>query len=129
MFLRLRLRFSLECGSDGVLGIKTGFSWNPHFSKASLYVLMLLLKTSSFDDNWEILLADGFRNLPISSFQFPISSRDEYEIQLVSKVERLIKRMRWKALEYLGKLNNSAKETWGFKPRKCLPVVKELVNF
>ena len=37
--------------------------------------------------------------------------------------------MRWKALEYLGKLNNSAKETWGFKSRKCLPVVKELDNF
>ena len=64
---------------------------------------MLLLKTSSFDDNLEILLVDGFRNLPMSNFQFPISSRDEYEIQLVSKVENLIKRMQWKALEYLGK--------------------------
>ena len=56
IILRLRLRLSLACGSDGVSGIKTGFSWNPHFFKASLYVLILLLKVSSFDDNLEILL-------------------------------------------------------------------------
>ena len=37
--------------------------------------------------------------------------------------------MRWKVLEYLGKLSDSAKEAYGFKSRKCPPVVKELVQF
>ena len=37
--------------------------------------------------------------------------------------------MRWKALEYLGKLNNSTKESQGFKSRKCIPTVKEMNNF
>ena len=32
-------------------------------------------------------------------------------------------------MEYLGKLNDSAKETYGFKSRKCPSVVKELVHF
>ena len=54
--LRLRLRLSLAYGSDCVSGIKAGFSCNPHLFKASLYVPMLFLKTSSFDENLEILL-------------------------------------------------------------------------
>ena len=37
--------------------------------------------------------------------------------------------MRWKALEYLGKLNNSTEESYGFKSRKCPPTVKEMTNF
>ena len=37
--------------------------------------------------------------------------------------------MRWKALEYLGKLNNSTKETYGFKSRKCPPTAKQMTNF
>lgn len=39
------MHFSLGCWSDGISGIKTDFAWNPHFFKASQYVLMLLLKT------------------------------------------------------------------------------------
>ena len=56
MILRLHLRFSLACGSDGISGTKTGFSWNPHLFKASHYVLMLLFMISSFDYNLEILV-------------------------------------------------------------------------
>ena len=37
--------------------------------------------------------------------------------------------MQWKALEYLCKLNDSAKETYRRSSRTCPPVVKELANF
>ena len=38
-----------------------------------------------------------------STKNIPVPSKDKYEIQLVSKIEHAIKRMRWKALKYLGK--------------------------
>ena len=53
-------------------------------------------------------------NIDYSTKNIPVPFKDEYEIQLVSKVENLIKRMQWKALEYLGKLNDSAKENSAF---------------
>ena len=59
----------------------------------------------------------------------PIPSKDEYEIQLVSKIEHVIKIMRWEALEYLGKLNNYTKESYSFKSRKCPPTVNEMTTF
>ena len=37
--------------------------------------------------------------------------------------------MRWKALKFLGRLESSGKETFGFRSRKCPPVVDELTNF
>ena len=37
--------------------------------------------------------------------------------------------MRWKALQFLRKLDNSGKENFGFKTRKCPPCVDELVDF
>ena len=58
-----------------------------------------------------------------------IPSKDEDEIQLVPKIEHVINRMRWKALKYLGKLNNSIKESHEFKSIKCSPTVKEMTNF
>ena len=36
--------------------------------------------------------------------------------------------MRWKALEFLGKLGSNEKETFGFKSHKCLPSVDELAG-
>ena len=50
---------------------------------------------------------------------------------LVSKIEKVIKRMRWKTLEFLGKLDNddNNRETYGFKSTKCPPVVPELSQF
>ena len=68
-------------------------------------------------------------DIDYSTKNIPTPSKDEYEIQLVSKIEHVIKRMRWKTLEYLGKLNNSTKESYGFKSRKCPPAVKEMINF
>ena len=45
-----------------------------------------------------------------------IPSQRQYKIQLISKAEKLIKRMRWKTLEFLGKLssNNNNNQTFGF---------------
>ena len=37
--------------------------------------------------------------------------------------------MRWKALEFLGKLGPNEKETFGFKSHSCLPFVNELAEF
>ena len=49
--------------------------------------------------------------------------------RLISKTELIMKRMRWKALKFLGRLESSGKETFGFRSRKCPPVVDELTNF
>ena len=59
----------------------------------------------------------------------PVPSNNEYKIQLISKVESVIKRMRWKSMEFLGMLDGEKKETYGFKSRKCPPVIKELEKF
>ena len=50
---------------------------------------------------------------------------------LVSKIEKVIKRMRWKTLEFLGKLDNddNNREAYGFKSTKCPPAVPELSQF
>ena len=64
-----------------------------------------------------------------SNKNIPIPPKNEYKLLLISKVENVLKRMRWKALEFLGKLNSVQKETYGFPSRKCPPVVNELTNF
>ena len=68
-------------------------------------------------------------DLQYSEKNIPIPSKHDYKLQLISKTESLIKRMRWKALEFLGKLQSTGKETYGFRSRKCPPVVKELSKF
>ena len=37
--------------------------------------------------------------------------------------------MRWKALQFLSKLDNTVQENYGSKTRKCPPCVEELVDF
>jgi len=59
----------------------------------------------------------------------PIPSKFEYKLQLISKVEKVIKRMRWKALEFLGRLEQNDKKTYGFPSRKCPPPITELSPF
>ena len=49
-----------------------------------------------------------------------IPSEKEYITQLISKVESVTKRVRWKALQLSGKLESSGKQTFGFKSTKCL---------
>ena len=58
-----------------------------------------------------------------------ISLRNEYKTQLISKVENIFNRMRWKALQFLGKLKENNKETCGFKSEICLQSVDELNKF
>ena len=50
---------------------------------------------------------------------------------LTSKIEKVIKRMRWKVLEFLGKLdsNSNKNETYSFKSLKCPPAVEETAQF
>ena len=41
----------------------------------------------------------------------------------------ILSTMRWKALDFLGKLDNQVKNTYGFKSSKCPPSVEELSRF
>ena len=58
-----------------------------------------------------------------------IPSRHDYKLQLVSKTEHFLKRMRWKALQFDGKLPPSDKETYGFRTRKCPSTIEGLKKF
>ena len=58
-----------------------------------------------------------------------IPMEEQYKMQLICEVENLVKRMRWKAIEFLGRLDNRVRDNFGFKSGKCLPLVNELSNF
>ena len=58
-----------------------------------------------------------------------IPSEKEYITQLISKVDSVTKRMRFKALQFLGKLESNGKQTFGFKSTKCPPAIDELGPF
>ena len=64
-----------------------------------------------------------------SEKNIPIPLKEQYRIHLISKVDNFIKRMRWKTLQFLGKLESINKETFSFCLTKCLPAVQELTNF
>ena len=65
-----------------------------------------------------------------SNKNIPVPSKRQYKIHLTSKVEKVIKRMRWKCLEFLGKLSsNVSKESYGFKSLKCPPAVEQMTDF
>ena len=68
-------------------------------------------------------------DLPYSKKNIPVPNKKEYKLLITAKTESFIKRMRWKALQFLGKLPPSDKETYGFRSRKCPPVVQELTDF
>ena len=59
----------------------------------------------------------------------PLPTKQEYEIQLIAKVESLKKRMRWKLLKFFNKLSSSEIETYGFPSNKCPSSVDELSAF
>ena len=54
---------------------------------------------------------------------------NECKLKLIMKTENFLKRMRSKALAFLGKLKGSDKDNYGFKSAKYPPSVKELVPF
>ena len=74
-------------------------------------------------------------NIDYSTKNISTPSKRESTIQLISNVEQFIKRMRWKALQFLSKLDNIVQENYGFKTRKCPPLpppppcVEELIDF
>ena len=61
----------------------------------------------------------------------PTPSKESYQLNLVGKIESLVKRMRWRAFDYLNqqKCDNEIKETFGFKSRKCAPPCSYLILF
>ena len=65
-------------------------------------------------------------DITYSKKNIPLPSEKEYITQLISKVENVTKSMRWKALQFLGKLDTNNKQTFGFRPPKCAPTVDEL---
>ena len=65
-------------------------------------------------------------NISYSQKNIPVPMEKQYKIQLISIVENLVKRMRWKALDFLGKLHNQVKNT---ESSKCPPSVNELSSF
>ena len=59
----------------------------------------------------------------------PIPLKKQHKTQLISKIEKMIKRMRWKALELLGKLySNNNTKTYGFQKIRQAPANEELSN-
>ena len=61
----------------------------------------------------------------------PITSTESYQLNLIDKIESLVKRMRWRAFYYLNqqKSNNEIKETFGFRSMKCPPPCSGLIPF
>ena len=61
----------------------------------------------------------------------PTLSYCQYKIQSISNIEKLIKRIRWKTLEFLGKISSDNKnnQTSGFESIKGSPPVNEVVSF
>ena len=68
-------------------------------------------------------------NMDYSGKNIPIPSQQYYKIHLPSKTEKLIKRIRRKALEILGKLESTGIEIYGFKSENCPSIVEEVANF
>ena len=80
---------------------------------------------------------DGVNRVPIdySLKSIPIPSKAAYKKVLISKIEHLLKRMRWKAFYFLKHMPNEEDEDdaddekFGFRTRRCPPVIEELKPF
>ena len=75
------------------------------------------------------LLAMETFKIEYSTKNIPQPSKHEFKIELIFKVESVIKGMRWKTLEFLGKLDSTEKETYSFNSCQCPPIVDELSDF
>ena len=66
-------------------------------------------------------------SLGYSLKNIPVPTNKEYTMKLLSRVEDVIKRMRWKALFTLkGANDETSKKTYGFKSTNCPPQIEEL---
>ena len=54
-------------------------------------------------------------NITYSKKNIAIPSENEYKLKLIMKTGNFLKRMRWKALAFLGKLKSTDKDNYGFK--------------
>ena len=69
-------------------------------------------------------------NLGYSIKNIPIPTRKSYLLQLMEKIEMVIKRMRWKAIQFSNNENNNSKTEWyGLKSLSSPRPVKELTPF
>ena len=68
-------------------------------------------------------------DITYSKKNIPIPSKQQYKLKLIDKTESFIKRLRWKALAFLGKLEGRATNTYGFPTKKTPSVVRELIPF
>jgi len=71
-------------------------------------------------------------NLHYSTKNIPVASERNYKIQLLEKIEAVIKRMRWKAIFFDSENGNGDeidKENYGLKTKNTPPHVKEMNAF
>ena len=69
-------------------------------------------------------------NLGYSIKNIPIPTRKRYLLQLMEKIEMVLKRMRWKTIQFSNNKNNDSKTEWyGLKSLSSPRPVKELTPF
>ena len=69
-------------------------------------------------------------NLDYSVKNIPLANGQKYKAQLVEKIEAVIKRMRWKAIFFMSRDDNSPHPVnYGLPTTKCPGQVKEMIQF
>ena len=66
--------------------------------------------------------------LHYSPKNIPKPSKRSYKLQLMDKIDRVIKQLRWKAFFYMNR-SDDTHETYGLKSLNCPPKIKEMVPF
>ena len=66
--------------------------------------------------------------LHYSPRNIPIPLERSYKLQLMDKIDQVIKQMRWKAFFYMNR-SDDTHETYGLKSLNCPPKIKEVVPF
>ena len=67
--------------------------------------------------------------LRYSGKNIPIPSKRSYKLQLMEKIELVIKRIRWKAFFYKQGSNKFIPQNYGLKTFNCPPKIKDITNF
>ena len=68
-------------------------------------------------------------DIDYSKTNIPLLTKREYKIQLILKVESVIKGMRQRSLEFFKKLSSSKIESYGFPLNKFRSIIDELSAF
>ena len=66
-------------------------------------------------------------NVPYSLKNIPVPSKLQYEKQLISKIEKVIQRMRWKLFFTYNPHPERKKENFGLKSDKSIPFFDEII--